>query len=254
MSVRGLGAALLLALLLLPSAGQGFFPETQEVAKQVGKQFSRMQSWQAVLTLARESGLRIHCWRREASWRQEWVSRTNATARVVRAALGEGKRLLASYPPAYEFPLPPLQFGGMSQPLEIWRSWGVETEIKSYQFFAHRPCIVLGARFGNLDRPQVWIDLEEGVPLRMINVRGLQWIWKDYYRAGNVSLPHVMAIVLPGGERFSLEIIWKGVNTEIPKHLFQVPAFEDKFSRAPSTPLPTQKVQLLWEQLPQAAR
>jgi hypothetical protein len=234
--------------------GHGFFPETQELASRVKEQFSRMRSWQAVLSLAEETGFRIHCWRREASWRQEWISRTNGTASVVRAALGHGQRLIASYPSAFTFPLSPLRLAGRDDPLALWRSLGVETEIKSYQFFSHRPCIVLGATFGNLDRPQVWIDLEEHVPLRLVSASGLQWIWKDYYRAGNVALPHSLTVVLPGGERLTMEIVWKGVNTDIPDPLFDVSAFRDKFGRAPFTQLPSQRMQLLWERLPKARR
>jgi len=253
-SVRGACAVLLLLLLSSPGMGHGFFPETDELAQEVEEQLSRMRTWQAVLSVAEETGLRIHCWRREASWRQEWVRHTNGTGSVMRAALGHGERLLASYPPAFTFPLPPLRLAGNGDPLALWRSLGVESGTKSYQFFSHRPCIVLGARFGNLDRPQVWIDLEEHVPLRLVSASGLQWIWKDYYRAGNVALPHSLAIVLPGGERLSMEIVWKGVNTDIPQALFNVPAFEDKFGRAPSTQLPSRRLRLLWERLPKATR
>ena len=210
----------LLILLAAPLAG-GFFPEKEEVADRIAKNYQELDSWKVSLELNGTSKHRIISWRKKDLWRQEWIGPQGNSTRVLRAAVGKGKQVLATHPESSSIPLPPLNLGWIAAPLEKWDSLGIDAETKSYQFLGDRPCLVLGAEYADLEASQVWIDIERHVPLRLITEEGIGWRWMDYYNLGNHPLPSRMRLSFQNGRSQTFDLEWSQVATELSGSRFE---------------------------------
>lgn len=218
----------ILILLLLPLSAGASFPEMEEIAEKVRDNYEDLSSWQVDLELENGSPSRIHCWRKDDLWRQEWTLDQDGSYQMLRAAVGSGQSMESVCPPAVlGLPLPPLHLDWIDDPLPRWQKMDLEAERMSYQFLGERPCVVVGAKHEELGKPQVWIDIEHHVPLKLVNQQGVRWQWKDYYNLGNYPLPSVMRIEFPEKEEFQFHLDWRRVGTQIDPSFFEPRALRE---------------------------
>ena len=235
-----------------PVPGLAFFPDPGEFFPQVQEQLKGLQTAQLEVTFPADSSLSLFLWQKGKSWRQEWVQDKGGHQAVVGAGIGFGSSLMASYPRVQDFPLPALNFW-YRQPLQEWlQEMGIDTSVQSYQFLGHRPCLVFGARYGESNRAQIWIDNELYVPRKITTWKGIQWIWSEYYRVGNFRLPHRARVQFPFGTSVEMTLNWRAVNRDLPEKLFRSDTFEDKFSSAGLPEVDSRVYELFFTQIPPA--
>lgn len=245
-----LGTAIAGLLLLHPGAAKAFFPKTQEVADKLNANYEKLGSWRVHLQLNGTWDQEIRCWRKKNLWRQEWVDSAAGASRVLRAGVGSGRRISAVFPVSADIPFPPLNLDWVSAPRKEWRSLEIEDQVKSYQFLGDRPCIVLGAKYGQSERSQVWIDLERYVPLRLITPSGIIWRWAEYYSLGNHLLPTRLIIEFPQGKRFAFDLNWRQVGTEISRSRFSPASIREDFGPTDESGLKDPHFRFLLDNLP----
>ncbi|MFP4315677.1 MAG: hypothetical protein ACLFQR_05590 [Desulfovibrionales bacterium] len=244
--------AALACVLFAVLEAQAFMPPLQEIKKGLESEYSSLNSYQAEFRLRQDPLLSIRLWKEGPFWRQEWVEEDEETGspRLLCASIGQGERLLLSYP----------EYRSVSKPV-LWywppqgSSWmehlSVDTSVSSYQFFKDRPALVYGATYGQLRRPQVWLDNERLVPLRLI--RGdLELQWFEYVRVGNFWLPKVLGIVFPDAEPLNFDILWRRVNTPIPQEVFSRESFQQAYAPFQFSRDMPRIFRLLFERFPQA--
>lgn len=252
MSVKSIVVVLTCLLWSFPVPGQAFFPEASEVVNQIQKEFRGLQSLQAEITFPEDLSMSVFVWHKGESWRQEWVQERSDRQAVVGAGVGFGSTLLASYPDVQNFPQPVLNFW-YRQPLDSWlQDMGIDTSVMSYQFQGNRPCLVLGARYGESNRAQIWIDKELHVPRKVVTWKGVRWTWSEYYRVGNFRLPHEARVHLPFGTSVEMALNWRAVNKNIPEQLFSSEAFADTFSGAGVPEVDSEVYDIFFTQVPAA--
>jgi len=243
-----------LVFLLAFSCSSAFFPDIPEVSKNMEDRYASIDSLKADISLRDNSTLRIRIWRKDNKWRQEWISKKGNSSELVQAAIGRERRLLASFPEKSSFPLSLLHFWYPGHPSKFWQNLGINKEKKSYQFLGKNPCLVIGAEYKEMDRPQLWLHKEKYFPLQVINWEKIKWRWKEYAAVGNYFLPHVLQIYFPEGKNIKMDIAWKGINSGIPERLFDVQKFREKYSGAVSSIKNSEykKFDYLHQEIPQA--
>lgn len=206
------------------------------------------------LSLRDNSSLHIHVWRKNNKWRQEWINKKSNSSKILQAAIGRGKRLLISFPEKKDFPLSPLYYWCPEKFHEFLQVPEIDTRIKSYQFTEKHPCLVIGAKSKRSSRPQLWLHNEYFFPLRIIDSRGLKCDWSEYAEVGNYALPHRLRLEFSRGKILEFNICWRGINSELPDHLFDLQKFREKFSRAyvPEAKAPNDTIEYLNSKLPRA--
>jgi hypothetical protein len=234
----------------MAGAAHAHFPETKEVAKRLKGNYSELDSWQVNLELNGTSQHGIRCWRKGDLWRQEWVAPTENGTRVARAVVGRGQRIEAVSPASPSAPYPPLRLSWLKAPKEAWQRMSIRDGVKSYQFLEDRPCIVVGAKYGDLRSSQVWIDLERRVPLRLVAPSGITWRWSEYYSLGNHLLPTRLRIEFPQGRSFSFDLQWQQVATDVGRSQFTGSALREGVLRGDMPEMENQRMRFLWENLP----
>ncbi len=237
-------------LLLLAGAAYALFPDTGEVADELKAKYEELESWQVELGLNGTSEHTIQCWRDGDHWRQEWIAATENGTRVVRAAVGSGQRIEGVYPASPSAPHPPLRLFWLKDPKQAWQRMAIQDQVMSYQFLEDRPCLVLGAEYGDPRSSQVWIDLERRVPLRLVAPSGITWRWSEYYSLGNHLLPTRLRIAFPQGKSFSFDVQWHQVGTEIDSSLFSANALEEELGWTESPEVDDPRMRFLWGNLP----
>lgn len=240
-------------LLLLAGAAYALFPETQDVVDDLKASYKKLDSWQVELGLNGTSEHGIRCWREGDLWRQEWFAATENGTRVVRAAVGSGQRIEGIYPASLNAPYPPLHLSWLKDPKEAWQRMSILDGVKSYQFLEDRPCLVLGAEYGDLRSSQVWIDLERQVPLRLVAPSGITWRWSKYYSLGNHLLPTRLRIEFPQGKSFSFDLQWQKVATGIDRSRFTVNALREEFGQTEYPEVEDPRLRFLLDNLPQGS-
>lgn len=243
-------AAAAVCVLLLLGGGQAFFPKAQEVAEDLKAEFKGLESWRVELALNGTSDHRIRCWRKGDLWRQEWFGPRDNSTRVLRAALGKGQRIDAVHPSSANIPYPPLRLAWLAAPEKEWERLAINDEVKSYQFLGDRPCIVLGAKQGDMRSSQIWIDLERHVPLRLVAPSGITWRWSKYYSLGNHLLPTRQRIAFPQGKRFHFDLKWHKVGTEISESRFSPENFSRELADSGNPEVEEPRIRFLLDNLP----
>lgn len=224
-------ALLVLILQCTPENGFAFFPSIEDVEARLRKATGQVQSLQAVFTFPdQDPSVQLRVWQSSDMWRQEWVVEEEETPLLRAAAIGQGQKLLASFPRGAGFTVPPFWFWKQPDPYIWWSRLGIEPGVMSYQFLEGRPCLVLGAVYGQADTPQMWIDTELFVPLRVRSRQGYQLDWLEYRTVANHDLPHRTRMANLQWNATSALIQWKGVNTSHPANLYDVDTFNRRFS------------------------
>ncbi len=252
MSVIRVALVLISIVLTTSWSGLAFFPESGKFFSQVEEQLKGLQTFQVEITFPADPSLTLFLWQKGKSWRQEWVQDRGGHQAVVGAGIGFGSSLMASYPRVQDFPQPALNFW-YRQPLQEWlQEMGIDLSIQSYQFLGHRPCLVFGARYGESNRAQIWIDNELSVPRKITTWKGVQWIWSGYYRVGNFRLPHRARVQFPFDTTVEMTLNWRAVNRDLPEKLFRSDAFAEKFSSAGLPEVDSRVYELFFTQIPPA--
>ena|GEM_PF-1635896 len=244
------GTAFAGLLLMHLGAAKAFFPKTQEVAEKLNANYEKLGSWRVHLQLNGTRDQEIRCWRKKGLWRQEWIDSATASNRVLCAGVGSGRRISAVFPVTADIPFPPLHLDWVRAPSKEWQRLQIEDQIKSYQFLDDRPCIVLGAKYGQLERSQVWIDLERYVPLRLITPSGIIWRWTEYYSLGNHPLPTRLRIEFPQGEIFAFNLSWRQVGTDMSRSHFSPASIREDFGPTDESGLKDSHFRFLLNNLP----
>jgi hypothetical protein len=214
--------ALCLLLLLLPGMALAFTPTFESVRTSMAEQMEGLKDYQVDLVPAFDRTLLIRHWQSGQLWRQEWTQDDGAK-RLLVAALGQGGTLSASFPGYRAMPLPLLwQWRQASR--SMIETWRINTGVMSYQFLEDRPCLVLGAEYGQTSLPQLWVDNELTVPLRLI-VPGIDLRWLSYHKVGNLWLPARLVVLFPDTDAFAFEVNWRSVNAAMAPELFSKDRF-----------------------------
>jgi hypothetical protein len=248
----GVGALVVLMLWVWPGPGLAFFPDAEQVRTKVQEQLGSLESLQLEISFPGDDSLTLFLWQQGSDWRQEWVQDREDGQTVVGAGIGTGSALLASYPRVQQFPQPVLNFW-FQPPLQGWlQELGIDTSVKSYQFLETRPCLVFGARYGESNRAQLWIDNELHLPRKLTTWKGVVWTWSDYFRVGNFFLPHRAQVQFPFGTSVEMRLDWRGVNRDIPDELFRSRTFARKFSSAGFPEVDSRVYEIFFTQVPPA--
>ena len=209
-----------------------FFPESEEIARQISKQSAALSSFQAILTFPDDPELSCNLWVKGSAWRQEMIETRDGKARVLQAALGTDKNLEAVFPEQTNMPLPWLMVWKFS--LARWFALGMNPDVTSFQFLVDRPCVVVGARDGDMDSAQCWVDNERHIPVRGIwRTDAGMWydlIWDECSQVGNFWLPHRIWFTVNHHAPLQMRIRWNGVNIPLQDSLFSTVAFMRQFA------------------------
>jgi hypothetical protein len=242
--------ALLLLLLLLPGMALAFAPTFESVRTSIADQMEGLKDYQADIVPAFDRTLLIRHWQMGQLWRQEWIQ-DDGSRRLLVAALGQGGTLSVSFPAYRAMPLPLLwQWRQASRGMAD--AWRINTAVTSYQFLEDRPCLVFGAEYGQTALPQLWVDNELTVPLRLI-VPGLDLRWLGYHKVGNLWLPARMVVLFPDTDAFAFEVNWRSVNAAMAPELFSRDRFLSAFGgQRAISPLPP-SIQPLFDRFPKTS-
>ena len=223
-----------ICFLALPAMVLAYYPEAGKIAAQLRKEYKSLDAYQVVISFEKEPDLELRLWQQGQNWRQEWVKKSSGKAGIVAAAIGFKGKFITRYPSEEPVPVPVLDLWNQEKPYIWWQDMGVDTNIKSYQFFKHRPCLVLGAGSNELKQAQIWIDNKNKVPLRVYTDDNLEWQWYKYHNIGNFLVPHKARLISAQGRSFVLNIAWGAINKKIPPKLFSKREFEEKFAGVPA--------------------
>jgi len=180
-----------------------------------------------------DTSLRI--WQHAENWRQEWVSDSADGQEVVAVAVGQGRFDLLSF--GFDRSGPPIT-RIIFENSAWWNKAGLDFDRQSYHFFHGRPVLALGMAVTGNTGPQLWVDNEDMVPLRMVfseNQTGLDLGWLEYKNIGNYRLPHKLIISGPG-VKMTCNLEWRGINSRYGENLFSRQYLEQTFSGANLSP------------------
>lgn len=184
-----------------------FMPDDGELAVQMQKHFGALTSWEAEMTFPEHSGVSVHLWYARGKWRQQWKAGDKAVA------VGNGGNVVAACT-ADGFPLSPLFVWMVPNPVQSWKSWGVDNATREFGFCEDQPCISFGADPLDESKPVVRLNNESYAPLliRYTSSLGLtSVVYSDYHTLGGFQLPQKVVLTV-GGETLEGVVKWAGVN------------------------------------------
>ncbi|MFW6216792.1 MAG: hypothetical protein ACOC3Y_03105 [Desulfohalobiaceae bacterium] len=182
----------------------------------VNDKLSSLHSYLAVISFSPAVELELVIWQQGESWRQEWILGKD-DSKLLLAAVGKGFNFLAAYPDREGAGFPLLQLWYNSKGDFGWLSPGLELDKRGYAFQRDLPCQVLGG--SGPGAAQVWVDVQQNLPRRLVLPSGQQLDWRQYQEVGNIPLPHLVRIQSKN-LRLEGDIVWKAVNTPFPQRLF----------------------------------
>lgn len=149
----------------------------------------------------------VTLWYARGKWRQEWKAGDTA------AAVGMGGNVVASCT-ADGFPLSPLFVWMVPDPVETWKSWGVDNATSSYGFCDGHPCYMLGAEPDDGASSLVQLNNEDMAPL-LIRYGGpdgsIVLTFSDYTTVGGFDLPRQVVATM-GAMVLEATVRWVAVN------------------------------------------
>jgi hypothetical protein len=243
--------ALGVLLLLVPMVASGFTPTFESVRSSLHGQLESLKGYQVDAVPEVDSSLLIRHWQEGMLWRQEWILNpdTDRTTLLL-AAVGQGRTLQASFPDYRSIPLP---FLSIWHPLSRswWDAYRINTKVMNYQFLDDRPCLVIGADYGQTRTPQLWVDNERSTPLRLL-VPEFDIQWLNYHRVGNYWLPKTMVVTFPDSGPHKLELAWRGVNNPVTHGPFSKEALLSTYAGQRSLQYVPGSVRPLFDRFPKA--
>ena len=205
--------SLFTCLVALPAFA--FTPDDGELAHLLHGKYGALSSWEAEMSFADHPGVSVHLWYARGKWRQEWTAGDKALA------VGVNGNVSAKCT-AGEFPLSPLFVWMVPNPVETWKSWGVDNATASYGFCDDSPCYLFGADSGDDASPAIFMNNESMAPLlvRYGTGIGLTTVeYGDYRTLGGFDVPRSVTVTR-GGSTLSATVKWIAVNRADSEELY----------------------------------
>ncbi len=223
---------LFLAAAAVPAMGAIINQEL--LVKTIDSNYSGISSYSLVVSL-KDSDLSLRIWHHNSQWRQEWVKTSEQGQEVVAVAVGQGQTTLKSLGnPLIGPPLTAILFHKSSW----WLNAGLDFQVQSYHFFHGRPALALGMVLAGDPRPNLWLDNEQMVPLRMFFSKKGKRVdlgWLEHRNIGNYKLPH-KALLSTEQEQMICYLDWRDINAHYDTRLFSVEALKQSFSGVSLSP------------------
>ncbi len=216
-------------LFALPASA--FTPDDGELAQLLHRNYGALSSWEAEMSFADHPGVTVHLWYARGKWRQEWKAEDKALA------VGLNGNVSAKCTVG-EFPLSPLFVWMVPNPVETWKSWGVDNATASYGFCDESPCYMFGADPGDTTSPAVFMHNESFAPLliRYGSGSGLTTVEYGNYRTlGGFGVPQSVTVTT-GGRVLWATVKWIAVNRADGQELYAPDAVDGAPCAEPPAP------------------
>lgn len=215
---------------LLAGPAFGFTPDDEELTARLHKAYGGLTSWEAEMTFPDHPGVSVHLWYAKGKWRQEWSGGAKAVGMngSVVASCVEGS-----------FSSSPLFVWMPNQPVETWKSWGIDSSINSFGFFDGYPSYLYGAEPGDETTPMVQLNNEDGSPLmvRYNTDNGLTTIQYGGYRTlGGFQVPQEVLVMIGGDIAIRAKVEWIAVDRAEGEELYARDALDATVCPAPASP------------------
>ncbi len=220
-------------LFALAVPGFAFTPDDGELAQAVHSTYGPLSSWEAEMSFPDYPGVAVHLWYARGKWRQEWKS---AAGKAI--AVGYQGNVSARCT-AEDFPLSPLFVWMVPNPVETWKSWGVDNATAGYGFCDETPCYLFGADTTESgDAPAVFLDNESEAPLLIRYGTGSDLTtlsYSDFRVLGGFSLPQSVGVTRDG-TTIRATVRWIAVNRAEGEELYARDALDPTPCVAPPEP------------------
>lgn len=224
--------ALFVLLALFAAPVSAFTPDDQELAMVIQKEYGALTSWEAEMTFPDYPGTSVHIWYARGKWRQEWK------AGDIAKAVGVNDSVVAACTPG-KFPVSPLFVWMPPNPVEAWKSWGVDNATSVYGFCDDNPCYMLGADSLDTMLPAVYLHNEDVSPLQLRYNSGLgstQVEFSEYKTLGGFRVPQKVAVTTGGALLLTAQVKWIAVNRADDEMLYDRDSLESAPCATPPPP------------------
>lgn len=224
-----LSAVLLACLFAAPA--HAFVPDDEELASHIRKVYGPLTSWEAEMTFPEYPNVTVNLWYSRGMWRQEWKAGDTATA------IGVNGRV-AGKCTAEPFPLNPMFVWMVPNPVETWRSWGVDNATRVYGFCEEAPCMMLGAEPGDDMLPSVHLNNEDMSPLMIRYPVGQSMttvVFSEYRTKSGFRVPQKVTLHM-GDTTLEAYLKWKSVLDSDNRELYSRDALDGTPCASPPAP------------------
>lgn len=223
--------AAVLAVCLFVQPASAFTPDDEELASQVRKIYGPLTSWQAEMTFPEHPDVSVLISYARGKWRQEWK------AGDVAKAVGVNGRV-AGKCTVEPFPLSPMFVWMTPNPVETWRSWGVDNATRVYGFCDELPCMMLGSEPGDDTTPTVHLNNEDMSPLLVRYPSGQAMTtvrFENYRTKSGFRVPQKVTVDM-GGKTLECNVNWLSVLRSDSQELYSRDALGDMPCASPPAP------------------
>jgi hypothetical protein len=217
--------------LLFSFSAFAFTPNDEELTSSMQKHFGALTSWEAEMTFPEYPGSSVHIWYARGQWRQEWTAGDTAVA------IGNKGSVVAKCT-LENFALSPLFVWMPVNPVQTWKSWGVDNATRNFGFCDDSPCFMIGAEPGDDLAPVILLNNEDYSPILVRYASGNELVsvkYLDYRTLGGFRVPQR---VIVGSDNNLLEanIKWVAVNKADSEELYARDALDVTPCVTPSIP------------------
>lgn len=195
-----------LCLFTLPALA--FAPDDGELSVLMQKNYGALSSWEAEMSFPELPGVSAHLWYARGKWRQEWKAGDTA------AAVGINGNVVARCT-SDDFALSPLFVWMAPNPVETWKSWGVDNATRNFGFCDSLPCYMFGAEPGDETAASVQLNNEDMSPILVRFAVGESLIsvrYSEYRTLGGFRVPETLVVTMGGDHTLEAKVKWIAVN------------------------------------------
>ncbi len=197
------------------------------------KSFGALSSWEAEMSFPDFPGSSVHVWYARGKWRQEWKAGDTAKA------IGMNGSVVAQCTPD-QFALSPLFVWMPPNPVETWKSWGVDNATSVYGFCEDAPCYMFGAEPGDELSASVQLHNEDMSPIQLRYGTGTGSTlieFSEYKTLGGFRVPQkVVTTFGVGMTSVTAKVKWIAVNRADDEMLYAREALDSQPCATPPTP------------------
>ncbi len=226
------GFVLLACLFLGAASASAFMPGDQELSTLLQKKYGPLASWEVEMTFPDFPDVVAHIWYARGKWRQEWAAKDMATA------VGLNGHASGACT-AESFALSPLFVWMVADPLNTWKSWGIDNTIQSFGFCDNLPCYMLGARPGDDISPSAQLNNEDMSPIlvRYKTEGGYMVVaFKDYRTFSGFRVPQTVVTQMGDNATLEAHVRWIAVNRAGGEELYARDALDGQPCAEPPSP------------------
>lgn len=184
-----------------------FLPDDGELSMKLRKAYGPLTSWEAVMSFPDYPGVTAHLWYARGKWRQEWKAGERSVA------VGMNGNVTAQCT-STEFPLSPMFVWMVPNPVQTWKSWGMDNATRVFGFCDGQPCYQFGSEYGDEVSPTVHLNNETMAPLLVRYISGADVTsvaYSDYRTLAGFRLPQSVVVTM-GSEVLTAKVKWIAVN------------------------------------------